>query len=179
MNCRNFRKHHVAFVDDTVSGLERAQMHDHLVRCAWCARHDARVRRSLLLVRNLPPIEPSSDFRERIYGRVITAALMPERAIVRRWTHTGIAAAAAVLVSVGFAARTIANSEQPVTLSLPPVVASVPEPRSLIVESPVFAMPGVMASFSTGIALWPAAIVADEAAEYFANAAFMQTSLTR
>lgn len=179
MNCRNFRKHHVAFVDDTVSGLERAQMHDHLLRCAWCARHDARVRRSLLLVRNLPPIEPSADFRERLHSRVITAALMPERAIVRRWTNTGIAAAAAVLVSVGFAARTIATGQQPVMLSHPPVVASVPEPRPMMVESPALTMPGVMASFSTGIALWPAAIVADEAAEYFANAAFTQTSLTR
>jgi hypothetical protein len=179
MNCRQFRKQHVAFVDDTVSGLERAQMHDHLLRCAWCARHDARVRRSLLLVRNLPPIQPSADFRERLHSRVITAALMPERAIVRRWTNTGIAVAAAVLISVGIAARSAANAESSVTLSLPPVVASVPEPRPSIVESPVLAMPAVMASFSTGIALWPAAIVADEAAEYFANAAFMQTSLTR
>lgn len=179
MNCRNFRKLHVAFVDDTVSGCERAQMYDHLLRCSWCARHDARVRRSLLLVRNLPPIEPSADFRERLHSRVITSALMPERAIVRRWTNSGIAAAAAVLISVGFAARTVANSEGPVTLSHPPVVASVPEVRPSMVESPVLAMPAVMASFSTGIALWPAAIVADEAAEYFANAAFMQTSLTR
>jgi anti-sigma factor RsiW len=179
MNCRTFRKHHVSYVDDTASGFARAQLDEHLRACERCANHDARVRRALLVVRNLPPIEPSAGFRDRLHSRLVASALMPERAMARRMRYSGIMAAAAVLLSVGTVAGVASMGQRPMTLTMPPVVASSPPVFPSVNESPVLAMPEVVASFSTGLALWPAALVADEAAEYFVNATFAQDELTR
>jgi hypothetical protein len=45
-------------------------MRDHLDECPDCARRDVWVRRSLLALQALPRIEPSADFRERLYERL-------------------------------------------------------------------------------------------------------------
>lgn len=179
MNCRSFRKHHVAFVDDTAPGLIRAELEEHLRLCGKCARHDARVRRALMLVRSLPRLEPSADFRDRLYSRLVATALIPERTLAQRMRYSGIAAAAAVLISVGTMAGYFSLQARPVALTMTPVVVTDPEPFDWSSEPPVLAMPAVVASFSTGLALWPAALVADEATEYFVNAALVQTNLTR
>ncbi len=42
--------------------------------CLECTRHDTRIRRSLLIVRNLPRIEPSADFRARLAGAILSPA---------------------------------------------------------------------------------------------------------
>jgi hypothetical protein len=179
MNCRTFRKHHVSFVDDTASGLARAQMEEHLRQCRRCATQDARVRRALLIARNLPGIEPSAEFRERLHQRLIASTLIPERNIAQRMRYGAIAAAAAVLLSVGTFAGMFAGAERSIVLSMPPVVASVPASFPSPAEPPVLTSAAVVATFSTGLALWPAALVADEAADYFVNAAFFQDNLTR
>jgi len=70
MDCREFRAKHVAFVDDTLSLVDTEAMHRHLRGCPRCARRDTAVRRSLLLVRNLPEIEPSADFMSRLNSRL-------------------------------------------------------------------------------------------------------------
>lgn len=178
MNCRTFRKHHVSFVDDTASGLLRSQLETHLRACPWCAAHDTRVRRALLLVRNLPLVEPSAGFRDRLHSRLIASALAPQRATARRMRYAGIAAAAAVLITVGTVAGAFSLSSRAVTLSMPPAIVTA-EPVPPMNEPPVLAMPAVVASFSTGLALWPAALMADEATEYFVNAALVQDYLTR
>src|SRR5437764_9637612 len=61
MDCRAFRNKHVAFVDDLLSAVEMDAMVRHRSACHRCSRHDTAVRRSLLIVRNLAPIEPSPD----------------------------------------------------------------------------------------------------------------------
>jgi hypothetical protein len=177
MNCRTFRKHHVSFVDDTASGFARAQMDEHLRACRRCARHDSRVRRALLLARNIPAIEPSAEFRQRLHNRLIASTLIPERSVAERMRYGAIAAAAAVLLSVGTFAGMFAGSDP--MISMPPVVASVPETFPSPAEPSMLASPAVVATFSTGLALWPAALVADEAADYFVTAAFFQDNLTR
>src|SRR5690242_3366418 len=62
MDCREFRNKHVAFVDDLLPAFEMDAMQRHLLACSNCSRHDTKIRRSLLIVRNLPPIEPSPEF---------------------------------------------------------------------------------------------------------------------
>ena len=66
MDCREFRNKHVAFVDDLLPAVEMEAMHAHRATCHRCSRHDTAIRRSLLIVRNLPPIEPSPDFMVRL-----------------------------------------------------------------------------------------------------------------
>ena len=70
MDCRAFRREHFAFVDDILPGVKHVAMEQHLRACQDCARHDASVRRSLLLFRNLPHIEPSRDFTSRLDARL-------------------------------------------------------------------------------------------------------------
>jgi anti-sigma factor RsiW len=70
MDCREFGKKHLAFVDDTLSAVDTAAMRRHLHVCSRCARHDTRIRRGLLLARNLPMIQPSADFMERLNARL-------------------------------------------------------------------------------------------------------------
>lgn len=177
MNCRTFHQLHVAFVDDTISGAERTEMAEHLGVCAGCASYNARVRRSLLLVRNLPRIEPSPEFRKRLRVRLLAAALMPEPPFAAsrlRWV-----AAAAVLLAVGYAAYEGATNGDTRPLIHPPVVATLPEPEPSLATSPALAFPAVMASFAAGMAVWPAALVADQAPDYFVNATFASDNLTR
>jgi hypothetical protein len=70
MDCRGFRSKHVAFVDDFLSGEEVVAMQGHLLECAECATHDVKIRRALLLFRNLPAVEPSPDFYSRLSARI-------------------------------------------------------------------------------------------------------------
>src|SRR6476646_9309029 len=70
MDCREFSDKHVAFVDDTLAGIELVRMQCHIAECGCCAKQDAKIRRALLLFRNLPSIEPSADFSTRLEARI-------------------------------------------------------------------------------------------------------------
>src|SRR5215217_6063674 len=70
MNCREFRRKHDAYVDDTLSGVDIEAMGRHLRFCVQCGALDTRIRRSLLLAHNLPTIEPSAAFAERLQMRL-------------------------------------------------------------------------------------------------------------
>ena len=54
MDCRTFRKHHLAYLDDTLPGDVMARAQCHVLNCDACAAHDTMVRRSLMMVRSLP-----------------------------------------------------------------------------------------------------------------------------
>ena len=106
MDCSAFRRHHVAYVDDTLPGDLVVAAARHVAECPACARHDTAVRRSLLLARNLArdaaPLECSADFAARLEARL--AAVRAECQAAR----TGAAAAGSGL---GLAiARDIARS---------------------------------------------------------------------
>ena len=79
MNCREFRRKHDEYLDDTLSAMEMDAASAHLRECERCARQDTRVRRALLLARNLPRIQPSPVFGERLQRRLSA----------ERWTGAG------------------------------------------------------------------------------------------
>jgi anti-sigma factor RsiW len=170
MNCRTFRRRHVLYVDDLVSGVELAEMRYHVSECPDCARRDANVRRALMLVRSIRPIEPSAGFRERLLARVRLAASVPQgepRASLGR----RLAAAAAIVVALGYGAWDAGVTLDRAPLQLAPVIASIPEPLPEPVDSPMFGSPVIFASFSTGLTLWPAALIAEQGSNYFMHAA--------
>ena len=70
MDCKSFRKHHLAYLDDTLPGDEMRRAQQHVMGCAGCAAHDTLVRRSLLVARNLPPLLPSEQFQARLRARL-------------------------------------------------------------------------------------------------------------
>jgi hypothetical protein len=186
MDCRQFRDRHLALLDATLPELEVVEMQRHLLECEACARHDTAVRRGLLIFRNLPPIEPSPDFAARLEARIARAREEARlRAAAygrhgRRGRQQGpsaraFAAAAAGVMAAGYLAiLTLDAISPPEVLALAPVVATAPEPAPTPVAAPAY-----VASFSAGMPLWPAALVADMAPVHFANTELRTVSLTR
>src|SRR5881392_1143986 len=97
VDCKQFREQHALFVDLRCSAIEENEMRQHLRRCPGCARHDMIVRRSLMLVKSLPTIEPSPDFQARLEARLRTARFAAPRARSLRLSYVSFAALAATL----------------------------------------------------------------------------------
>lgn len=72
MDCKQFRKQHLAYLDDTLPGETMAALQHHVMICRSCAAHDTLVRRSLMIARNLPECEPDRDFQKRLRERLAT-----------------------------------------------------------------------------------------------------------
>ncbi len=70
MDCKQFRKQHLCYLDDTLSGEDMAAAQYHVMHCDACAAHDALVRRSLMLAHSLPCVEPSLGFEARMRERL-------------------------------------------------------------------------------------------------------------
>ena len=175
MNCREFRRKHDAYVDDTLSGVELDAMARHRSLCERCAQLDTRVRRALLVAHNLPMIQPSSGFGVRLQAR-----LSQERALMLAQRHAGddmreggwrpfstgayTVLTASLLLVAGLAAGVTALSAERETIRLAPVVASRPEAEPSTIANPV-----MVASMPAGMGVWPAVFVAQQAQWHFAS----------
>ncbi|HEX5435599.1 MAG TPA: zf-HC2 domain-containing protein [Gemmatimonadaceae bacterium] len=171
MDCRDFRNHHLAFLDNTLTDAELAAMQAHVTECAKCSRHDTAMRRGLMLFRNLPVIEPSPDFCDRLNARLHAMNQAGLTAAMYRGPGLGsFIAAAASVVAVGFLAASALSWTTPAReLALAPVVATVPEPPP---PPPPLVNQRFVASVSAGMPVWPAAMFAEQAQMHFANAEF-------
>jgi len=178
MNCREFRRRHDAYVDDTLSGADMEAMGRHRRLCADCAALDTRIRRSLLLAHNLPAIQPSAAFTERLQMR-----LAHERALKARQlddagmmmglmtrhrspfsTGTFVALAAGIAMAAGVTMSVALADDTAPTIRLAPVVASAPEPE----PSPL-TTPAMVASMPAGMPIWGAVYVAQRAPWHLAS----------
>ena len=176
MNCREFRRKHDAYVDDTLSGVELDGMANHRRTCERCAQLDTRIRRALLVAHNLPTIEPSAAFTERLQARLraerMSAVSFVDQSepsyLVRRWYPLSASAftalAAGVLAAAGLAVAVSLSDSHDDVIRLTPVVASRPE-----VEPSVLMPPTMVAAMPAGMPLWPAVFVAQQAPWHFAN----------
>ena len=176
MDCREFHNNHLAFVDDTLPAVDMVAMQAHLADCEACASHDALVRRSLMLFRNLPPIEPSPGFTERLNARLAALGPVDYSRVPRGGPGVrGFVAAAAGVIAFGYLAASAFDWTEPARdVRLAPVIATIPEPT----PSPI-ANPALVASVTTGMPVWPAAIMAEQAPMHFASSEFRLTSLGR
>lgn len=177
MDCRSFRNKHVAFVDDVLCGDEVVAMRRHLLDCERCAAHDAKVRRALLLFRNLPPVEPSPDFYARLSARIESERSMQTRpSFAARGPGIGtFVGVAAGLVTVGYLTAASLNWTAPRgDFVLAPVVATEPA-----VPPPSVANQALVASVSTGMPVWPMVYFAEQAPMRFAQVQFTQASWGR
>ena len=167
MDCREFQEKHFAFVDDTLPGIELVGMQLHLTDCEECSRRDSAVRRSLMLFRNLPPIEPSADFASRLQHK-LELAKAADAAEVNAGFSRKLSAAMAVtsVIMLGYIGLSLRQVDFPQDLILPPVVASIPESPASPMLSPGTAM---VASVSAGLPMWTAALFAEQAPVHFAS----------
>jgi len=167
MDCREFQEKHFAFVDDTLSGIELVGMQLHLVDCEKCACRDSAVRRSLMLFRNMPQIEPSADFSTKLQRKLDLAkaadAAATQTGLSRKF---GVAVALTSVVMLGYIAISLRRVDFPQDIILPPVVASIPESPTAPMMSPGTAM---VASVSAGLPMWTAALFAEQAPVNFAS----------
>jgi hypothetical protein len=167
MNCREFRRKHDAYVDDTLSGVDLDAMEGHRRLCPSCAQVDTRVRRALLVAHNLPTIELSAAFAERLQMRLATertirVTMGTARSSLPRGVYTALAAG--IFAVAGAAATLTALGHGGQTIRLDPVVATLPE-----AEPSTLATPAMVASMGAGMAVWPAVFVAQQAPWHFAS----------
>jgi anti-sigma factor RsiW len=175
MDCRDFCDQHLAFVDDTLAGIELVRMQRHIAECESCAKHDAKIRRALLLFRNLPSIEPSADFSHRLEVRLRQCHNEQLASTQRNLRFGAFAATLASLVMLGYIATTLydhANATSDVVMA--PVVATIPEPEPITTPAPA-----IVASVSAGLTIWPAALFAEQAPVRFAHSKLELANYTR
>lgn len=166
MDCRAFRRKHLLFVDDTLPGVDIVQMQRHLTDCDRCAQMDLAVRRSLLVVRNhLSPIEPSSDFSERLSARLARERIGGSSpvALFGSTSWGGFAAMCGGVIAIGVLAISVGDASAPVVAARLPAVILEADLTSMNerIELPD-ATPAFVASVSTGMAILPALLLAEE-----------------
>lgn len=187
MDCSAFRRHHLAYLDDTLPGDLLVPAELHLRECAACAALDTSVRRALMCARNLPPVTPSPDFAERLQARLreidagtcdVPVDWTPrwrdvalDRFAPRYPSRRTMAIAASLLVMASLGSVALPDGEREPVL-LPPVVATRPEgdPQP---ESPRFErLPAseLVGPATAGIPIWPAALLAGEVPVQVLNA---------
>ena len=180
MDCRSFRKHHLAYLDDTLSGDDMTAAQRHILECDRCAAHDTMVRRSLLLARNIAMVEPSPEFRERLRSRLDAckrddathAANVARQTTVFR-SPRAFAAIAAGAVLGTMAWSQLAPADAPL-LAMQPVIASQPA-----APSQPYVSAALVQAMATGNPVWPAALVLDEMPTQMVNASYSFDSGTR
>ena len=167
MDCRDFQENHFAFVDDTLPGIELVGMQMHLLECETCAKQDAAVRRSLMLFRNLPSIEPSADFASRLQEKLeIMRAADAAASRSSGPKKFAVAIAFTSVVMLGYIGVSLRQVDFPQDIIFPPVVASIPEPATSAMTSPGTAL---VASVPAGLPMWTAALFAEQAPVHFAS----------
>jgi hypothetical protein len=178
MDCREFCDKHVAFVDDTLAGIELVRMQRHIAECENCAKRDAKIRRALLIFRNLPLIEPSAGFSQRLEARLRRECQSEDLyANAQRNLRRGaIAAALASAAMLGYIATTLYEADSPRDLVMPPVVASLPEPELTPITT---STPAIVTSVSAGLTIWPAALFAEQVPTRFAHSKLELANYTR
>ena len=172
MNCREFKSKHVGFVDDVLCAAHLAEMSSHLRVCARCSLLDTRIRRSLLVVRNLPRIEPRPDFYELLIERLRHA---PEPTAARRVPSIAaslVVATAALAAAVYFAMAVGVNRAAPVAPApARSVVATRIEQR---VPSPI-SNPELVPVVPAGVPVWPAMFMVGELPMHLANVELLES----
>lgn len=148
-----------------MADADMVAMQTHVAECAECSRHDTALRRGLLVFRNTGSVEPSADFATRLYARLRTLSESDARAELFRAPGVGALLAAASVVAFGFiAASSLQWTEMRRDLQLEPVVATSPALPSPVVDYPF------VAATSTGIPIWPAAVLVEQASTHFEHA---------
>ncbi len=178
MNCREFRRKHDAYIDDTLSGVELERMAKHRGLCERCAQLDTRVRRALLVAHNLPMIQLSASFSERLQAKLRAERMthlltreIEDAVEARHWRPLSAGAyaaiAAGVIVAAGLAGAITLSAGRSDVIRLAPVVAS--HPASAPSAPSALTAPTIVAAMPAGMPLWPAVFVAQQAPWHFAS----------
>ncbi|MDQ8159717.1 MAG: hypothetical protein P3B76_01940 [Gemmatimonadota bacterium] len=195
MDCKSFRKQHLAYLDDTMPGDDMTRAQHHVMVCDGCAAHDTLVRRSLMVARSLPTVTPSVEFQARLRARLAECrdesrtAQAAGTAFPRHWgadptrplpapdgrriTSRLMVAAAAGAMLGAYAWRGWGVPPAS-TLSIQPVIASQP---AMPTPAP-YITPELMQAMSTGNPVWPAALLIEDAPPHYMHPDFTLTTFS-
>lgn len=173
MDCKSFRRHHLAYLDDTLSGDETGAAQRHVMACDACAAHDTLVRRSLMMARSLPSIEPTAEFSERLRARLAACrdepVLEPQRSTLRSTLRpTRAFATVAACTVLGAVAWTGFTRSEAAVIAMQPVVASEPA----LSPANQYITPALMQAMATGNPVWPAAVLIEDVPTHFVTVGF-------
>lgn len=173
MNCREFKSKHVGFIDDVLCARDMSAMHRHIGLCARCSTLDVRIRRSLMVVRNLPQIEPSVDFYARLIERLENA---PAPSATQRSSSvaTFVVVTAALAAAVYFAMAVGVRRNAPVE----PIPAQTVATRIERAPSPI-SNPELVPVVPAGIPVWPAMFMVGELPMHLANVELLDNGIAR
>ncbi len=169
MDCKQFLENHFAFVDDILPGIELVGMQVHLAECERCAKHDASVRRSLMVFRSLPLIHPSENFGAKLEGRLMEVRLADlEAAQTGKSRRFAATLAITSLVMLGYIGMSLRRVDSPRDIVFPPVVATAPT-SELVPATMTSPAPEMVAALPSGLPIWTAALLADQSPVHFAS----------
>jgi hypothetical protein len=94
--CSIFLEDHAAYIDDVMDAQDAAAHEAHAHECEACARYARVLDRGLRLVHELPEIEPSAYFEERLRHRIFHIEDDARLERDRGRSATGLAAAALI-----------------------------------------------------------------------------------
>lgn len=174
MDCREFRTKHVAFVDDLLSAVEMDAMQRHLTVCSKCSRQDTRVRRSLMLVRSLPPIETSPDFMNRLNARIDALGPIDRSDVVAspRFHAPAVGTFAALAAGIAAVAYMAIQTNNYFVAPQPNLITPAASSVSEALLAPAMPNAALVASVPTGIPVWPAVLMAGQSPVRFASLQF-------
>jgi hypothetical protein len=175
MKCREFKSNHVGFIDDVLPAADMSQMRRHLAVCHRCATLDVRIRRSLLVVRNLPQIEPSADFFARL-SEALKDAPPPEPRFRPLAAAAAFTAVTTALAAAVYFAMAITGQGQ----HAPGAPAATAATASIAPVAPVPMNEVVMAAtVPAGVSVWPAMFMVGELPAHLSNAELLDTTQGR
>jgi hypothetical protein len=135
MDCGTFLDGYSDFRDGMLTLPDRVAFEAHLRECASCARYDRVVDGGAKVLRDLPELEVSGDFMERLQHRIwheqddmAAARARQARRSSRRVAAAGMAAAASV-AAVALVPGVYSRFAPTVTM-LPSAAASAPAPEA-------------------------------------------------
>jgi hypothetical protein len=173
MKCRKFKSSHVGFIDDVLSAADMADMRQHLAACPRCAMLDVRIRRSLMIVRNLPQIEPSADFFARLNLALQQAPAPAPRRQPLAAAATYAAVTAALAAAVYFAMAFTASPDAATTSSAMTTAAAEAAAAMPITEV------SIAAAVPAGIPVWPAMFMVGELPAQITSAELLDNTFGR
>ena len=101
MDCCEFREHYSDFADGLLDDEAELRARRHLSLCAPCRRFDAAFRTGVSALRDLPSVQPSRSFGDRLRGRLGHELVVHALAVD---PISGAVAATLVMVTIGLVA---------------------------------------------------------------------------
>ena len=185
MNCDRAHQLLNPYVDGELGRWKSGGLLRHLGRCPSCARQDTAIRRSLMLVHNLPSIEPSAEFMARLNARLTEIGPTPRYASRSSlfFTMPAMGTFAAVAAGIGVVAvlsMRFTHYAAPTQIASAPIAApfdSLPDLTFANISAPEItplANAAYVAAVPTGIPIWPAVLMAGETPVRFASMELQQ-----